>query len=189
MPPDRVEPPHRHCQELAAQLHQHRSPTLIAIVREVRVGTSEVTVTCDAQALAAALDTDRHADAPPTLPLITAARLTRSGRAQRLAQDNGTLAYASPVRSLVRLMVQARRWWQRLRAGDTNGTALAAAEGVSPAYVTRVLRLAFLAPWTTEAILAGRQRAGVTVASLTLKGTVEPEWRVQATGMLPLRKA
>ena len=40
--------------------------------------------------------------------------------------------------------------------------ALAASEGVQPSYVTRVLRLAFLSPQVTQAILAGTVRAGST---------------------------
>jgi hypothetical protein len=86
--------------------------------------------------------------APVTLTTTCAARRTRSGRALRL--------------------VQARCWWAVLRTGEINTSELARREGMAPSYLARVVRLAFLAPATTEAILAGRQRAGVTIASLTL---------------------
>lgn len=39
---------------------------------------------------------------------------------------------------------------------------------MTPAYLTRVLRLAFLAPDITEAILAGSQPAALSVHRLTL---------------------
>jgi hypothetical protein len=50
-----------------------------------------------------------------------------------------------------------------------------------------VLRLAFLAPAVTEAILAGRQRAGVTVASLTAEGAIAADWQTQIATLMPAR--
>ena len=55
---------------------------------------------------------------------------------------------------------------------------IAAAEKINPSYVSRVLRLTLLAPEIVEAILAGRQPAG-----MTLTGLMEPflvDWGEQA---------
>lgn len=62
-----------------------------------------------------------------------------------------------------------------------------AAIGVTSSYISRVVRLAFLAPAVTEAILAGRQRAGVTVASLTADRAIAADWQTQVASLLPAR--
>jgi DNA-binding IscR family transcriptional regulator len=41
---------------------------------------------------------------------------------------------------------------------------IADAENINPSYVSRVLRMTLLAPEIVEAILAGRQPAGLTMA-------------------------
>jgi hypothetical protein len=64
-------------------------------------------------------------------------------------------------------------------------TGLAARESVSASGVTGVVRLTSPAPAVTGAILAGRQRAGVTVASPTLEGIVPADWRAQRAALLP----
>ena len=178
---------HGRCEALAEQFGPRRSPILLAIVTRVQVGDATVTLTCDTAALATQLGLDQHADAPATLEIGCAARLTRSGRALRLVQDSGATAQATPDRSLIRVLVQARRWWGMLRSGEISTSELAAREGVTSSYVARVLRLAFLAPAVTEAILAGRQRAGVTVASLTAEGAIAAHWQTQIASLLPAK--
>ncbi len=178
---------HARCEALAEQFGARRSPALLAIVTRVQVGDATVTLTCDTAALGHALGMDQQADAPATIEIGCAARLTRSGRALRLVQDSGATAQAVPNRSLIRVLVLARRWWGMLRTGEMSTTELAAREGVTSSYVARVLRLAFLAPAVTEAILAGRQRAGVTVASLTAEGAIAADWRTQIAALLPAR--
>ncbi|MBB5716618.1 recombinase family protein [Sphingomonas aerophila] len=179
---------HARCAELAVQVTERRSLALAALVGTVTVGTGAVTVACNTAALAAALGLACQTGAPATIEVSCTARLTRSGRALRLVQDNGALPQAVPDRSLVRLLVQARRWWGVLRQGEISTSDLAAREGVTASYLTRVVRLAFLAPAVIEAILAGRQRAGVTVASLTLEGTLSPDWQAQADMLLPAKR-
>ena len=109
-----------------------------------------------------------HADAPATITLSVPASITRSGRVLRLAHDSS--AQQAPDRALVR--VQARSWWAELRRGEISAAELAAREGVTPSYLTRILRLAFLAPAVTDAILKGRQRCGVAMKTLTLEGAL-----------------
>ena len=183
---DQVEELHWRCKELGGQLHQRRSPALLAIVTLVQVGASEVNITCNTAALASAVGVTCDADAPETITLTCPARLTRSGKVLRLVQENGAAPGATPDAALVRLLVRARQWWTVLREGKISPTELAASEGVTRSYVARVTRLAFLSPAVTEAILAGRQRAGVTVASLVVEGAIPPCWNAQAAAMLPL---
>ena len=184
---DRIEELHRRCRELDGRFRERRSPALATIVQQVQVGTAAITLTLDAAALAHALGQDRVQDAPAIITLASPGRLTRSGNRLQLVQDNGAAPLAVPDRSLVRLLVQARRWWTVLRQGELSATELAAREQVTASYLTRVVRLAFLSPAVTEAILAGRQRAGVTVAKLTLEDSVVADWREQAAALLPAR--
>ncbi|SFP84262.1 recombinase family protein [Sphingomonas rubra] len=173
------------CASLSVQLAERRPALVTAVVTRVAVGAGEIGVIVDLPALAAALGVEQPVDAPATIMLACGARLTRSGRTLRLVQDNGSLTRASADKSLVRLVAQARRWWQVLRTGEIDIAELATREGVTASYATRVLRLAFLSPAVTEAILAGRQRAGITAASLTLKATVPTDWRAQKAAFLP----
>ncbi len=176
---------HDRCASLSATLGDRRSPVLMQLIRQVAVATTGVTIQIDAEALTDLLEATRSPDAPATISLSCAARLTRSGRAMRLVQDNGIVPAGTPDRALVRLLIQARGWWAALRAGEINTSELAKREGVTPSYLTRVVRLAFLAPAVTDAILAGRQRAGVTAGRLTLGEPLPADWQAQMALLLP----
>ncbi|WP_426265439.1 hypothetical protein [Sphingomonas sp. PWP1-2] len=56
---------------------------------------------------------------------------------------------------------------------------------MQPAYITRVLRLAFLAPAVVDAILTGALLPGVDGSSLTATDAIDPLWAVQRQRMLP----
>jgi site-specific DNA recombinase len=94
--------------------------------------------------------------------------------------QGGAHVAAAPDRSLVRLIVQARGLWLELRQGERDITELAAAVKLSPSYITRVLKLAFLSPALVEAILAGKQPAGMTAVSLVQTGAIPSLWSEQA---------
>jgi hypothetical protein len=77
--------------------------------------------------------------------------------------------------TLVKALARAFRWRRMLEAGRyATINELAAAEKINSSYVSRLLRLTLLAPNIVEAILDGRQPAG-----MTLPGLMEPfpvEW-------------
>ena len=69
-------------------------------------------------------------------------------------------ARAKPDPRLIKLLIRARRFHATLV--DSDGvpfTALAKRQGVSPSYFTRLVRLSYLAPDITQAILDGRPAA------------------------------
>jgi hypothetical protein len=76
-----------------------------------------------------------------------------------LASDGGELTPSTrPQLDGVLVKALARAWrWQRLLDRGVHGsvTEIAEAEGISKSYVSRVLRLALLAPDIVEAILGG----------------------------------
>jgi hypothetical protein len=62
-----------------------------------------------------------------------------------------------------------------LKSDHFNGGGSAAAEGINPTYVGRILRLTLLAPDIVEAILDGRQPANLQLAVLLKAFPVEWE--------------
>jgi site-specific DNA recombinase len=125
------------------------------------------------------------AAAPASIVLTSEVRLTRSGRAMRLIHDTGAAIGSTPDRSLTRLVAQAQWYCKELKDGELDIGSLAAREGITASYVTRVLRLAFLAPPVVDAILAGKQRAGIDAAALTVTGAIDPRWESQRASFLP----
>jgi len=110
-------------------------------------------------------------------------RLRRSGREITMRID-GTdpFATAKPDARLVKLLIRARRFNATLL--DSDGVpfaALAKREGVSPSYFTRLLRLSYLAPDITEAILDGRQPRDLTADKLLARSRLPLGWHEQRT--------
>lgn len=151
----------------------------------MRVQRDSVTLDCNSQAIATAFDVPTGADAPDTLTLTHDVRLKRSGKAMRLVQDSGVRLGASPDRSLTRLIVQAHGYWRELRKGELDIKTLAAREGVSPSWITRLLRLTFLAPDITAAILKGTQHGELDGTKLVSTDAVAASWAAQRRVLMP----
>jgi hypothetical protein len=74
---------------------------------------------------------------------------------------------AKPDARLIRLLLRARRFNATLAQGEgAPFAALAQREGVSRSYFTRLVRLSYLAPDITQAILDGRQPSDLTAEKL-----------------------
>lgn len=75
---------------------------------------------------------------------------------------------------LIKAVARAFRWLRMLETGRfATITELAAAEKINASYASRILRLALLAPDVVEAILDGRQTAGMTLPGLMEGAPVE----------------
>ena len=105
----------------------------------------------------------------------------QGGRKRILAPDGSDLApptRAQPGGTLVKALARAWRWQRQLDGGIFASLAeIAAAEKLSPSYVSRIARLAMLAPDLIEAILAGTLSQGVILERLE-KG-VPADWEAQ----------
>ena len=74
---------------------------------------------------------------------------------------------------LLRRSFRAHRWRRRIESGQAKSiTDLAEQEGVTDAYVCRLLPLTCLAPDVVEAILDGRQPKGLRLAEMLGNGPV-----------------
>lgn len=106
----------------------------------------------------------------------------RGGRKLVLAPD-GTNVTAAPVarhidNAMVKAIARAFRWREMLEGGEyATIREIAAAERINETYVGRVLRLTLLAPDLVEAILNGRQPAGLQLDGLVKRFPVG--WREQ----------
>ena len=112
-------------------------------------------------------------------------RLRRAGREIRLLMD-GTdpFAAAKPDVRLIKLLLRARQFNATLAHSDgVPFAALAKQEGVSPSYFTRVVRLSYLAPDITQAILDGRQPRDLTAERLLDHSRLPLAWHDQRTAL------
>ena len=117
----------------------------------------------------------------PIKVLSVPAQVKRTGMETKLVIQATTGSdRCAPDRSLLRLLGQARRFHTLVGGGEiVTVAALAAKVGVSRSYFTRVLRLSFLAPKITTAILEGRQPPELTANRLMQFGRLAPTWPAQ----------
>ena len=101
-----------------------------------------------------------------------------------LIDGTDPLAAAKPNAQLIKLLIRAHRFNAILAAGDgVPFAALARQEGVSPSYFTRLVRLSYLAPDITQAILDGRQPRDLTADKLLAHSRLPLAWREQRTAL------
>jgi hypothetical protein len=78
-----------------------------------------------------------------------------------------------PDETLIKALVRAHRWRRRVESGQASSiTDLAEQEGVTDAYVCRLLPLTCLAPDIVEAILDRRQPKGLRLTEMLGNGPV-----------------
>ena len=113
---------------------------------------------------------DRTSHEIDTLTIRIPIRLQRRGGRKLIMTPDGVAAPArKPSRdeTLVKAFVRAHRWRRRIESGQARSiTDLAEQEGVTDAYVCRLLPLTCLAPDIVEAILDGRQPKGPRLAEV-----------------------
>ena len=109
--------------------------------------------------------TERAALELDTLTIRIPMRLQRRGGRKLIMTPEGVSPPArrpSRDETLVRALVRAHRWRRRIESGHAKSiTDLSEQEGVTDAYVCRLLPLTCLAPEIVEAILDGRQPKGL----------------------------
>ena len=89
---------------------------------------------------------------------------------------------AKPDARLIKLLIRARRFNAALAGSDgVPFAALAKQEGVSRSYFTRLVRLSYLAPDITQAILDGRQPRDLTAEKLLAHSRLPLAWHEQRT--------
>lgn len=109
----------------------------------------------------------RGAAIPDTVTLHVPFRVVKRGGRKEMQLPEGSARPRRTDDTLVKALARAFRWKRMLESGDFATIAeLAEREDIAPSYMTRVLRLALLAPDIVDAVLAGGQGPGVTLARL-----------------------
>ena len=106
-----------------------------------------------------------------TLVLRIPMRFQRRGGRKRIVAPDGSeivrTAKPQPDGTLVKALARAWRWQRLLEIGVyTSVSEIAEVERIGKSYVSRILRLALLAPDIVEAILAGRTNQGMILEQL-----------------------
>ncbi|MDQ7777828.1 MAG: hypothetical protein Q4615_19145 [Paracoccus aminovorans] len=104
---------------------------------------------------------------PDTMTIHVPFRLVKRGGRKEMQLPEGAPTQRRPDDALVKALARAFRWKRMLDPGEFATIAeLAAREGITLSYLTRLLRMTLLAPDLVAAILDGRQGAEVTLARL-----------------------
>ena len=115
---------------------------------------------------------------PDSVTLHVPFRVVKRGGRKEMQLPEGVNQPHRTDSTLVKALARAFRWKRMLDSGEfTTIAELAEREGIAPSYMTRILRLTLLGPDIVEAILDGKQRPEMTLASL-----LEPfpmDWRQQ----------
>jgi hypothetical protein len=107
----------------------------------------------------------------PPLGLRIPMRFQRRGGRKRIVAPDGSeivpTSKPQPDGTLVKALARAWRWQRMLDEGVyTSVSEIGDAESISKSYVSRILRLALLAPDIVEAILAGTTEQSMVLEQL-----------------------
>jgi site-specific DNA recombinase len=164
-------------------------PVLAALIERVEVRIDQVDIYLRPTGLSALFDTAVTASQSvleeETVILSVPARLRRAGMEIRMVVDRtDPFAVVKPDPRLIKLLIRARRFNATLvQSEDVAFAALALREGVSRSYFTRVVRLSYLAPDITQAILDGRQPCDLTAEKLLAHSRLPLGWHDQRTAL------
>jgi hypothetical protein len=179
--------------ERAAEIGKHwpelsvarKRAVLTALIERIEVSVDQIDIRLRPPRLGALLD----GDAAPSQGvgeeeselLSVPVRLRRAGREIRIViEGTDPFATAKPDARLIKQLIRARRFNAVLTQGEGIAfAALAQREGVSPSYFTRLVRLSYLAPDITQAILDGRQPRDLTPEKLLEHSRLPLAWHAQ----------
>ena len=166
-----------------------RRALLTALIKRIDVETNRIDIHFRPTRLGALLDIAASplpsATDDETQMLSVPIRLRRSGREiKMLIEGDDPFATAKPDTRLIKLLIRARRFNATLVGSDSVPfSALAKREGVSPSYFTRLVRLSYLAPDITQAILDGRQPRDLTSDKLLAHSRLPLAWHEQRSAL------
>lgn len=120
----------------------------------------------------AMIDTSRASPSPSRWPSVALAEMA--------LLVGSTVAADRSDPSLVRLIAKAWALREALVSSTAPSlTAVAAEQGISQSYATRLVRLAWFAPDIVEAILGGCQPANLTASRLMQDTRIPTDWQDQ----------
>ncbi len=154
-----------------------RRGLLKQIITQIFITPAQVDLHVETGALVALLG-GCASEGPQPHVLSVAVKLQRNGHEMRLLVEGVAVGPAADP-TLIRLIARSMMLRDKLFASGLSVGALAAREGIGGSYLTRVLRLAFLAPDIVAAILNGRQPVGLTAEKLVRDSRLPLAWAEQ----------
>jgi hypothetical protein len=149
--------------------------TLMAeLVKQVQLTATGVKVTLNVPLVASGTETKRVISVSHFVPL----KMRRRGVELRLILNGESEQHRRVDPALLKALARARWWFAEVASGQVASlAAIARREGLRKRYVTRLTKLAFVAPAIVEAIAAGRALNGVNLQML-MDGRLElaPSW-------------
>ena len=122
---------------------------------------------------------------PSIAAQLRVAQFRRRGSELKLVIEGGadaTRGRIDPV--LIKLIARAHDWMQLVTSGRIRSIKeLTEREGLTGSYITRVMRLSFLAPDIVAAILEGRQPPDLTAKTLLCGIDLPVSWEEQRTAL------
>jgi len=158
---------------------------LTALIERIDVGADQIEIHTGPSRLGALLDGVStllpSATDDETHILSVPVRLRRSGREIRMLIDSTDPSVVTkPDARLVKLLIRAHRFHATLIGSPgVPFAALAKQEAVSRSYFTRVVRLSYLAPDITQAVLDGSQSPHLTAEKLLAHSRLPLAWHEQ----------
>lgn len=117
---------------------------------------------------------------PETVTVHVPFRLVKRGGRKEMQLPDGASSTSKIDNTLLKALARAFRWKRMLESGEfATIRELAEREGVTPSFLTRILRLTLLAPEIVTAVLDGTQ-----CADLNLKTAMQHfpgEWTAQVS--------
>ncbi|MRS98910.1 recombinase family protein [Ralstonia pickettii] len=181
IPPERVQGvlavSHRLAKELDEAAKQYSA--IQRLVQQVVVEPQSVQVIVQPHTLLVHEATS-HQSPHPTVTLAVPVQIRRCGLAMRLLVTAPQPQRREPDARLIALQAKAQRWLEQLTSGKTESIAdIAKAEGVTRAFVLRVIYRTFLAPDIVRAMLDGTQPPGLTSDALKQSVPLPIDWGAQ----------
>jgi len=160
---------------LRARLEARDGETLRVSTQRVRVSPNRLYIDLDRAELAQALDTAPSALAEDQLAIKTGFELRRRGVEIRIITGQFERA---PDQTLINAIAKAHQWLAEARRG-VSLAAIGRRYGWTDSPIRQRIRLAFLSPDITAAILEGRQPPELTLQHL-LTHPIPLDWEAQA---------
>jgi site-specific DNA recombinase len=152
-------------------------------VAKVTADPRAITIELCLGALCDALGIKPASDTQGTIVLTSPVRLTRTGRTIQLVQRNGrAVTSGTPDPGVFELLRKGRGWWLKLQSGTIDIATIAREEQINDSWVSRLVRLNFLAPALVESILAGTQPASRSASLINgtfSRHSVLPKWPIE----------
>jgi site-specific DNA recombinase len=168
----------------SADMRRH----LLGMVAKIIIHDQKIDIHLDRHNLLAIFEGKKSGDFPDSevrgplecIVLTVQARLRRAGLQQKIVIDGPATGKSEPDANLIKLIGEAHHLKEKLLNGNGASIAsIAAAAKIGGSWFTRLIRITYLAPDITRAILDGRQPPELTANKLLRDTRLPLDWDEQ----------